>query len=183
MCKWLSDFLFNTIARVKVGGMISRHIKVREGVPQGGVVSPTLFLVYMNDTTTKVSNTLHADDSAVRCTEEHTTQAFHRTKNTTNEVYSWTESWALQLNTTKTVSILFTLPTTKGISLKLNNQPVPQVETRTFIGVTLDTCLTWKPHLEAVEAKATRKLVIMKKLAGTTWGRGGGLEMMQDCYP
>ena len=54
--------------------------------------------------------------------------------------------------------------------LRLNNQPVPQVETPPFLGVTLDTGLTWKPHLEAVEAKATRKLAIMKKLAGTTWG-------------
>ena len=88
-----------------------------------------------------------------------------------NEVCSWTESWALQLNTTKTVSTLFTLSTAKEkVSLRLNNQPVPQVETPTFLGVTLDTRLTWKPHLEAAEAKATGKLAIMKKLAGTTWG-------------
>ena len=40
----------------------------------------------------------------------------------------------------------------------------------TFLGVTLDTRLTWKPHLKVVEAKATRKLAIMKKLAETTWG-------------
>ena len=65
----------------------------------------------------------------------------------------------------------FTLSTAKEkVSLRLNNQPVPQVETPTFLGVTLDTRLMWKPHLEAVEAKATRKLAIMKKLAGTTWG-------------
>ena len=81
---------------------------------------------------------------------------------------SWTESWALQLNKTST---LFTLSTAKEkVSLKLNNQPVPQVETPTSLGVTLDTRLTRKPHLEAAEAKATRKLTIIKKLAGTTWG-------------
>ena len=69
------------------------------------------------------------------------------------------------------VSTLFTLSTAKEkVSLRLNNQPVPQVETPKFLGVTLDTRLTWKPHLEPVEAKATRKLAIMKKLAGTTWG-------------
>ena len=61
-------------------------------------------------------------------------------------------------------------PQRRKVSLRLNNQQVPQVETPTFLGVTLDTRLTWKPHLEAVEAKATRKLAIMKKLAGTTWG-------------
>ena len=175
MYKWLSDFLFNRTARVKLDGTISRQVKLREGVPQGGVVSPTLFLVYINDITTTVpkhvSNTLHADDFAVWCAEEHTTTAVHRIQNTINEVCSWTESWALQLNTTKMVSTLFTLSTAKEkVSLRLNNQPVPQVETPTFLGVTLDTRLTWKPHIEAVEAKATRKLAIMKKLAGTTWG-------------
>ena len=128
----------------------------------------------MNDITTRVprnvSNTLHADDFAVWCAEEHTTTAVHRIQNTINKVCSWTESWALQLNTTKTVSTLFTLSTAKEkVSLRLNNQPVPQVETPTFLGVTLDTRLTWKPHLEAVEAKDLRKLAIMKKLPGTTW--------------
>ena len=115
MHKWLSDFLFNRTARVKLHGAISRQVKLREGVPQGGVVSPTLFLVYMNDITTTVprhvSNTLHADDFAVWCAEEHTTTAVHPIQNTINEVCSWTESWALQLNTNKTVSTLFTLST------------------------------------------------------------------------
>ena len=128
MYEWLSDFLFNRTARVKLDGMISRQVKLRGGVPQGGVVSPTLFLVYMNDITTTVprlvSNTLHADDFAVWCAEEHTTTAVHCIQNTINEVCSWTESWALQLNTTKTVSTLFTLSTAKEKgSLKLNNQP------------------------------------------------------------
>ena len=172
---------------MKSDGTISRHVKLREGAPQGGVVSSTLFLVYMNDITTTVprhvSNTLHADDFAVWCAEEHTTTAVHRIQNTINKVCSWTESWALQLNTTKTVSTLFTLSTAKEkVSLRLNNQPVPQVETPTFLGVTLDTCLTWKSHLEAVEAKATRKLAIMTKLAGTTCGANSDILKVKQVY-
>ena len=54
MYKWLSNFLFNRTARVKLDGTISRQVTLREGVPQGGEVSPTLFLVYMNDITTTV---------------------------------------------------------------------------------------------------------------------------------
>jgi len=86
MYKWLSDFLFNRTARVMVDGTISRLVKLREGVPQGGVISPTLFLVYINDLTTTVpkhvSNTLHADDFAVWCAEEHTSTAVYRIQNT-----------------------------------------------------------------------------------------------------
>ena len=87
MCKWLSDFLFNRTARVKLDGMISRQVKLREGVPQGGVVS-TLFLVYINDITTtvprRVSNTLHAYYFAAWYAEAHTTTAVHRIQSTIN---------------------------------------------------------------------------------------------------
>ena len=177
MYKWLINFLFNRTARVKVDGMISKQVKLRQGATQVGVVLPTLFLVYISDNISdttvprRVSNTLHADDFAIWCAEEHTTTVVHRTQNTINMMCIWTESWTLQLNTAKTVSTLFTLSTaTEKVSLELNNQPVSQVETQTFLVVIPDTSLTWKSHLEAAEAKATRKLAIMKKLAGTTWG-------------
>ena len=84
MYKWLSDFFFNRTARVKVDAMIRRQVKLREGVPQGGAVSSALFLVYTNDITTTVprhvSNTLHADDFEVWCTEEHTTTAVYASR-------------------------------------------------------------------------------------------------------
>ena len=80
-------------------------------------------------------DTLHADDFEVWCAEEQTTTTVHRTQNTINEVCSWTESWTLQFNITKTISTLFTLSTAKEkVSLKLNSQPVPQVETPMFLG-------------------------------------------------
>ncbi|KAK7101444.1 hypothetical protein V1264_019826 [Littorina saxatilis] len=180
MFKWLSDFLFNRTARVMVDGTTSNLVKLREGVPQGGVISPTLFLVYINDITTTVpkhvSNTLHADDFAVWCAEEHTSTATHRIQNTINSVSSWSEHWALQLNTTKTVSTLFSLSTYKEkVLLKLKDQAVPQVDTPTFLGVTLDTRLTWKPQIEATEGRAMKKLSLMKKLAGTQWGANSGI--------
>ena len=54
--------------------------------------------------------------------------------------------------------------------LKLEDMPVPHVDNPTFLGVTLDTRLTWKIHLEAVAARSVRNLGLLKKLAGTTWG-------------
>ena len=61
MYTWIRCFLHDRSARVKVDGHLSDSVKMREGVPQGGVVSPTLFLVYINNITTviprNVSNT------------------------------------------------------------------------------------------------------------------------------
>ena len=54
--------------------------------------------------------------------------------------------------------------------LKLEDMPMPPVDNSTFLGVTLDTCLAWKTHLETVAARSVRKLGLLKKLAGSAWG-------------
>ena len=54
--------------------------------------------------------------------------------------------------------------------LELEDMPMPQVDNPTFLGFTLDTRLTWKTHLEVFAARSVRKLGLLKKVAGTTWG-------------
>ena len=70
MYKWISSFLYHRVARVKLDGSLSREIRLSEGVPQGSVLSPTLFLLYVNDIVNtlppRVTNSLHADDLAPR---------------------------------------------------------------------------------------------------------------------
>ena len=175
MHKWLKSYLFQRTARVKLDGQLSNLVKMREGVPQGGVISPTLFIVFINDLMKTiprhVKNTLHADDLAVWCSEQSTATAQLRMQDTIQNVSDWAEKWALQINTTKTVTTLFSLSTTKeNIKLYLNDHPVPQADTPTFLGATLDSRLSWKPHIESIEGRAYKKLSLMKKLAGTDWG-------------
>ena len=137
-----------------------------------------LFLLYINDLTValppRTSNTLHADDLAEWTSAEHTTTATYIMQNTVNNVSNWAKENCMEINCSKTQATLFSLSTTKeNTSLKLNEEKIPQVDNPKFLGVTLDTRLTWKPHLEATAAKSTRKLSLLKKLAGTTWGADG----------
>ena len=143
----------------------------REGVPQGGVLSPTLFLVYINDILTtiskRVSNTLHADDLAIWNASEHTTTATYRIQEAISGISKWTLDWGLEINTSNTNSTLFSLSTSKEqIKLRLKDEIVPQ----TFLGVKLDTRFSRKPQIEKMERSCLQKLVLMRKLAGTTWG-------------
>ena len=117
MYKWSSCFLHDRSARVKVDRHLSDSVKMREGVPQGGVVSPTLFLVYINNITTviprHVSNTLHADDLAIWSSAEYTTSAAYIIQDAADKVHRWTQDWGLQINPVKTQSTVFFLSTTK----------------------------------------------------------------------
>ena len=172
MYRWISSFLYHRMARVKLEGSLSREVRLKEGVPQGSVLSPTLFFLYVNDTLPpRITNSLHADDLAAWTSAKHTSTAIHVMQETINRVSSWADEWCMGINCSKTQATLFSLCTVKEkVMLKLEDIPVPQVDNPTFLGVTLDTCLTWKTHMETFVARSVRKLGLLKKLAGTTWG-------------
>nr|KAG5704570.1 hypothetical protein BaRGS_031834 [Batillaria attramentaria] len=69
MFNWIKSFLCHRTARVKLDSSLSHTVKIREGVPQGGVISPTLFVVFINDISSSlsrhISRALHADDFAM----------------------------------------------------------------------------------------------------------------------
>ena len=175
MYAWIQDFLQHRTARVKLDGKISHRVSLQQGVPQGGVISPSLFLVFIDDIadslTRHVPRALHADDFAAWCAAEHLSTATYRMQETMNHIGQWANDWAVEINTNKTVASVFSLSTQQETAkLKLNGQELKQEETPTYLGIKLDKRLTWKPHLMEVERRATRKLAIMKKLAGTLWG-------------
>ncbi|KAK7094328.1 hypothetical protein V1264_007968 [Littorina saxatilis] len=175
MFRWIRGFLHERSARVKLDGHLSHSVKMREGVPQGGVISPTLFLLYINNITTvlprHVSNTLHADDLAIWSTADLATSAACRIQTAVHDVHQWTEDWGLQVSEVKTQATVFSLSTTKEkVTIKLGDRTLPQVETPTFLGVKLDPRLSWKPQIEDMEKRGIKRLALMKKLSGTHWG-------------
>ncbi|KAK7087372.1 hypothetical protein V1264_021433 [Littorina saxatilis] len=175
MFRWIRGFLHERSARVKLDGHLSHSVKMREGVPQGGVISPTLFLLYINNITTvlprHVSNTLHADDLAIWSTADLATSAACRIQTVVHDVHQWTEDWGLQVSEVKTQATVFSLSTTKEkVTIKLGDRTLPQVETPTFLGVKLDPRLSWKPQIEDMEKRGIKRLALMKKLSGTHWG-------------
>ena len=160
---------------MKLVGIFSKKVCLHEGVPWGSVLSPTLFLVYINDILTTISkrvpDTLYADDLAIWNVSEHTTTATYRIQEAIYGINKWTQGWGLEINTDKTNSTIFSLSTSKEqINLRLKDEIVPQTDAPTFLGVKLDTRLTWKPQIEKMERSSLQKLALMRKLAGTTLG-------------
>ena len=126
-----------------------KKVCLREGLLQGYVLSLTLFLVYISDilttTSKRVSNTLHADDLEIWNASEHTTTATYRIQEAISGISKWALDWGLEINASKTSSTLFSLSTSKEkIKLRLKDEIVPQTDTPIFLGVKLDTRLTWK---------------------------------------
>ena len=79
MYSWIQSYLFKRSARVRLDGQTSSSVKIREGVPQGGVISPTLFIIFIDDIcdqlSSNISRELHADDIALWTKTEQVTTA------------------------------------------------------------------------------------------------------------
>ena len=174
MYKWISSFLHNRKARVTVDGKLSRKFLLRHGVPQGGVISPTLFLIFIDDLLKKlpkhIKAALYADDLVMWCTEEYATTATYRMQQAVNELATWANQWNVSINKEKSSTTLFTLTKQQPGTITLGEYPLKEDDQPTYLGVTFDKKQTWKPHLQEAETRARRKLALMRKLAGSTWG-------------
>ena len=113
MLKWIQSYLFNRRARVSLDQLGSRTILLRQGVPQGGVLNPTLFLVFINDLVSElprgVKAALYAEDQVLWCKEEHASTANYRIQQAIDQLTAWTEDWCVTVNKDKSSTTLFTL--------------------------------------------------------------------------
>ena len=175
MYNWIKAYLHNRKARVSVNNILSKKILLRHGVPQGGVLSPSLFLLFINDLVDDlpkgIKAALYADDLVLWCTEEHSSTATYRMQQAADKLHEWALRWCVSINKEKSSSTLFTLSTKqKAGIIKIGDTPLRNDSEPTYLGVTFDQRLTWKPQLAKAEGKARRKLAILRKLSGTTWG-------------
>ena len=175
MLHWICSYLHNRRARVSVNGHMDKEFLLRHGVPQGGVLSPTLFLIFINDLIKVlpkgIHSALYADDLVMWCKEEHATTASYRMQEAANKLTEWADQWNVSVNKEKSSTTLFTLSTKQtSRPIKLGDSTLTCEDEATYLGVTFDKKLTWKPQISKAEAKARRKLAIMRKLAGTSWG-------------
>ena len=140
---WIKSYLHNRRARVVIDNTKSKKILLRHGVPQGGVISPTLFLVLINDLIKKfpspVKCAMHAGDLVLWSTEEYATTAKVRLREATNILSSWAQDWCVKINTTKSFTTLFTLSTiSKPMKIMLNDTELQHTDSATCLGITFD---------------------------------------------
>ena len=135
------------------------------GVPQGSILEPLLFLVYINDISDNLASPtkLFADDCAVYCQILNTADCFTLQEDL-SMLYTWTQKWQLALNISKCKAICISnkrKPPTH--TYRLNNVTLEWVDTFKYLGVRIDTKLKWGEHIAEAAAKANRAMNLLRR--------------------
>ena len=153
--------------RVIINGKYSSWANVTAGVPQGLVLGPLLFLIYINDITTNLSSktTLYANDTSI---SKHVTDPItsnNELQHDLTTIEAWADKWKIKFNPVKSEALLVTRGLNRADSMFIfQNHIVNYVNEHTHLGLMWNKDGTWKSHLSQVINKAVKRVDMMRAL-------------------
>lgn len=154
----LRSYLCDRHQYVEVNGDRSGVLRVNHGVPQGSVIGPLLFMVYINDLPNSVggaSTVMFADDTTLYTSHPKVEMAKAGMQGAVEQASNWFTVNKLTLNRAKTQAI--TLATDRNVPFQ---NPV------TFLGIRIDQRLTWSAHVDQVCSRASSGIFALRRLVG-----------------
>ena len=109
LLQWFESYFCNQKQRVVIEGQCSDWRAIKPGVPQGSVLGPLLFLIYINDITDDLASfpLIYADDSALLETVHDPTVSAGRLNSDLNKIAVWADKWLVTMNPVKTRNVVF----------------------------------------------------------------------------
>ena len=140
------------------------------GVPQGSILGPLLFIIYVNDiinTSDVLEFILFADDTTILFSHKDIENQISLINTELNEVSNWFKANKLSVNASKTNYMILGTPhmtSVKQTEVILDNTILDRVQCTKFLGVLIDECLTRKNHIECICKTISRNIGVMNKL-------------------
>lgn len=156
--------------KVVINSHVSDLKPVIAGVPQGSILGPLLFCIYINDVVSidnDVKFIIYADDTTILVTAKDAEDVMIKANEVLSKLSSWSTANSLKINVNKTKAVLFR-PKNRNVAtttnLHLNNSILPIVPTFKCLGVVFEQHLSWNAHVEMVVGKLSRLTGILCKL-------------------
>ena len=167
---WFRDYLSNRLQYVTFNKHSSDLLSVKCGVPQGSILGPLLFLLYINDitrTSSLLSFILFADDTNIFYSHKNLHSLVEILNHEIPKVCTWFKCNKLSLNINKTNFVHFKLSNTNANDLPINilidGVPLERKNHTKFLGVFIDEHLNWNEHIRHVTTCISRNVGILYK--------------------
>lgn len=158
----LHSYISGRSFQTSVEGEMSSVRPVGAGVPQGSVLGPILYLLYANDmpTVPGVTLSLYADDAMYQASSLNPTRAAQVMQVQMDALSPWLERWRIAVNTDKSEAIIFKkfrrMPRAKPDPVTLDGEPIAWKSAVKYLGVTIDSGLTFTQHAQAKVAESRK---------------------------
>ena len=165
--QWIRSYLSNRKQKVFVGSSLSEVLAIQAGVPQGSVLGPLLFLVYVNDIVDKLLSIsrLFADDTSIAFTSNNVLEMEAIMNQDLQIISKWAKTWQVSFNPSKTEAIF--ISSSRDLvkpSLMFDNVPVQYVEHHKHLGLTMSCDGKWHVHIDNLLTSSSKILGMMRKI-------------------
>ena len=167
----MADFLNNRTQRVLLNGQYSSWAKIEAGVPQGSILGPLLFLIYINDLSENLASNpkLFAGDTSLFSVVKNVDASNIDLNNYLKKISKWAFQWKINFNpdpTKQAQELIFSrkVQTTNHLPLFFNENVVQQTTLQKHLGMFLDSKLNFSEHLKTILQKANKTIGLLRKL-------------------
>ena len=155
LLRWIKDYLSNRYQRWR---------RIRAGVPQGSIMGPLLFLVFVDDVINELYSNprIFADDILSMATGKDQQECCEKLQADLTSIDAWATKWKMGLNAKKTVCLTVTRQAEPVIYLNINGEIITEVSAHKHLGLTLEKDLKWREHVRNITSRAEHRLAILK---------------------
>lgn len=162
LVKLIRSYLSGRSFRVFIGNTCSQPRTIPAGVPQGSILGPFLFILYVHDIPKQPHTSLacFADDTASLTSSSDEDLIISRLQLFLNGLKSYFQKWKLKLNETKTEAIMFSRKhKSPSRTLKIGEHSIPWQDSVKYLGVTFDKRLRWTKHIGDLKIKGISAMI------------------------
>ena len=173
---FIKNFLSSRFFYVRVGSSMSNRFIQQQGVPQGSVLSVTMFGLAINNIVKDLPNDIQkgifVDDLSIHYSSSSVQSIQRKLQLSIDKIYRWTRQVGFKLSTEKTVAVHFHRK--RGLQteadLSINGNRIPFKTSAKYLGMIFDQRLYWKTHIDYLRSKCMKSLNLLKCLSHQGWG-------------
>ena len=181
--KLINSFLFSRKVCLNVNGELGNtRLSAEYGLPQGSVLSPVLFKIFLSDFLAEFSQRQDivifkfADDGTVKIAADNSLSCIEALNYVLEQLNNWTKKWRMKVNCNKNKTEVVCFSTAEGdrnlipANFKLGEETISKVTETTVLGLTIDENLSYIPHSQAVLKSLQHRWATLCKFSNRHWG-------------